>query len=81
MQSHRPKKKKLKTFQGKLEDLVDQLEIKKTQKSDLVAVHGEVEKTLDDTSKHVREISKAIVSAANLKQGLTGGTAVLSDTS
>jgi hypothetical protein len=71
----------LKTLQGKLEDLVDQLEIKKMQKPDLVAVLGDVEKTLDLTSKQVREISKAIVSAASLKKGLTGGTVVLSDTS
>ena len=81
MHSDRPKKKQMKGFQGRLEDMVDQLEIKKTQKPDLVALHAEVEKCLDDTSKHVREISKAVVSAASLKQAMTSGNVVLSDTS
>jgi hypothetical protein len=75
------KKEKIEDFPGQVGRLGRSTEIKKMQKPDLVAVLGDVEKTLDLTSKQVREISKAIVSAASLKKGLTGGTVVLSDTS
>lgn len=77
--SDRPKKKKLKVFQGKLEDLVDQIEIKKQSQPDLDHLQTEVEKCLDETSKQVREINKATVAVGSHKKAIENGKVVLSE--
>ena len=66
-------------FQSKLEELVDQCEIKKTSKPELEPVFSDVENTLGDTSKQAREISKAAAAVMNQKVSIQDGTVVLTE--
>ena len=64
-------------FQGKLEELVDQCEIKKAAKPELESIYSEIEKCLGDTAKQAREISKTAAAVMQMKVSIQDGTVVL----
>ena len=77
VQSHRPKKKKLKVFQGKLEDLGDMCEVQKSTKPELSSLHEDIEKCLKDTAQQVREINKVTLAVASHKNSIQNGNVAL----
>ena len=79
MQFSRQKKKKLKVFQTKLEDLVDVYEVKKETKPELEALYVDVEKCLQETSKQAREIGKLAAAVVNHKASIQNGTVALTE--
>jgi hypothetical protein len=82
MQFVRPKKKKkLKVFQAKLEELVDQYEAKKHAQPHLEPSFLDVEKCLDETGKQAREISKVTALVAEHKSSIQNGRVVLTEES
>ena len=80
MKYNRPKRKKLKMYQAKLEELVDQYELKKTCKPDLEPLFQDVEKCLGETNKQAREIGKVAAAVANHKASIQNQTVVLAGT-
>ena len=76
-QSDRPKKKKLKALQDKLEELADEIEAKKTAKPDLETVFVDVTKCLEETSKQAKELRKILAAVNEYKTNLGKGAVVL----
>ena len=76
-QSDKPKKKKLKALQDKLEELADEIEAKKTAKPDLETVFADVTKCLEETSKQAKELRKITAAVNEYRTNLNKGAVVL----
>ena len=79
LQSDRPKKKKLRQLEAKIQDLVDVAEIVTNDKAEFEPVFTDMQKTSSEITAQIREISKQGVLVNNHKHQLATSKVDLTD--
>ena len=79
LQSDRPKKKKLRQLEAKIQDLVDVAEVVTNGKAEFEPVFTDMKKTSSEITAQIREISKQGVLVNNHKHQLATSKVDLTD--